>query len=82
MKKKAAVTKRNAVPKRSAVTKRSATTKAKPDHLTPLIAEVRNLIQSARRGVASVIDTFQVFTNFEIGRRIVKHEQNGQARAA
>ena len=82
MKKKSAVTKPRTITKRSVVTKRSATTKAKPDHLTPLIAEVRNLIQSARRGVASVIDTFQVFTNFEIGRRIVKHEQKGQKRAA
>ena len=44
-------------------------------------AEVRNLIQSARRGVASVVDTFQVMTNFEIGRRIVEHEQKGEKRA-
>ena len=46
-----------------------------------VIAEVRNLIQSARRGVASVVDTFQVMTNFEIGRRIVEHEQKGEKRA-
>lgn len=55
---------------------------AKSDGLAPLIAEVRNLIQSARRGVASVVDTFQVMTNFEIGRRIVEHEQKGKKRAA
>jgi len=60
----------------------TATAKAKPDALTPLVAEVRNLIQSARRGVASVVDTFQVMTNFEIGRRIVEHEQKGAKRAA
>jgi predicted nuclease of restriction endonuclease-like (RecB) superfamily len=65
-----------------AATKRTAVAKAKPDGLAPLIAEVRNLIQSARRGVASVIDTFQVMTNFEIGRRIVEHEQKGEKRAA
>jgi len=65
-----------------AAAKRSAVTKAKPDGLAPLIAEVRNLIQSARRGVASVVDTFQVMTNFEIGRRIVDHEQKGEKRAA
>jgi len=59
----------------------TATAKAKPDALTPLVAEVRNLIQSARRGVASVVDTFQVVTNFEIGRRIVEHEQKGAKRA-
>ena len=45
--------------------KRTAVAITKPDGLTPLIAEVRSLIQSARRGVSSVIDTFQVLTNFE-----------------
>ena len=54
----------------------------KADGLAPLITEVRSLIQSARRGVASVVDTFQVLTNFEIGRRIVEHEQKGEQRAA
>ncbi len=34
------------------------------------------------RSVASVVDTFQVMTNFEIGRRIVEHEQKGAKRAA
>lgn len=62
-------------------TKRTAIAKTKPDSLAPLIAEVRSLIQSARRGVASVADTFQVMTNFEIGRRIVLHEQKGEKRA-
>jgi len=28
------------------------------------------------------VDTFQVMTNFEIGRRIVEHEQKGAKRAA
>ncbi|NOT23318.1 MAG: DUF1016 domain-containing protein [Nitrospiraceae bacterium] len=46
------------------------------------MTEVRKLIQSARRGVASVVDMFQVMTNFEIGRRIVEHEQKGERRAA
>lgn len=73
MKKKAAV-----------MVKRTAPAKAKPwgDGLGPLVADVRSLIQSARRGVSSVIDTFQVMTNFEIGRRIVEHEQKGVKRAA
>ena len=31
--------------------------------------------------MASVVDTFQVMTNFEIGRRIVEHEQKGAKRA-
>jgi len=68
--------------KKTAPAKRTALAKAKPENLGPLIAEVRRLIQSARRGVASVVDTFQVMTNFEIGRRIVEHEQKGERRAA
>jgi len=68
--------------KKKAPAKRTAVAKTKTDGLALLIAEVRNLIQSARRGVSSIIDTFQVMTNFEIGRRIVEHEQKGEKRAA
>ena len=68
--------------KKKTATKRTVAAKTKSNGLAPLIAEVRNLIQSARRGVASVVDTFQVLTNFEIGRRIVEHEQKGAKRAA
>ncbi len=46
-----------------------------------LIAEVRGLIQSARHAAATTVNTLQVLTNFEIGRRIVEHEQQGAARA-
>ena len=49
--------------------------------LGPLIAEVRRLIQSARHTAASAVNTLQVLTNFEIGRRIVEHEQKGAKRA-
>ena len=56
--------------------------KAKGDGISSLFAEVRNLIQSARRSAASFVDTLQVMTNFEIGRRIVVHEQQGKKRAA
>ena len=68
--------------KRKPAGKKAAPVIAKPDGLATLIAEVRELIQSARRGVASAVDTFQVMTNFEIGRRIVEHEQKGAKRAA
>ncbi len=68
--------------KKSATSKAPAVAKAKPGDLAALITEVRDLIQSARRGVASAVDTFQVMTNFEIGRRIVEHEQKGAKRAA
>lgn len=68
--------------KPSASKKSRLPAKTKPDSLSGLLTEVRQLIQSARRGVASVVDTFQVMTNFEIGRRIVEHEQKGAKRAA
>ena len=32
--------------------------------------------------MSTVVDTFQVMTNFKIGRRIVEHEQKGAKRAA
>ena len=50
--------------------------------LAPLIAEVRQLVQAARHAAASTVNTLQVLTNFEIGRRIVEHEQKGEKRAA
>ncbi len=80
MKKKSAARKSSV--RKFTVKKSTSLTKAKPDGLGSLITEVRQLIQSARRGVSSVIDTFQVMTNFEIGRRIIEHEQKGEKRAA
>ncbi|WP_395732727.1 YhcG family protein [Prosthecobacter sp.] len=68
--------------KPSANRKTSAPAQAKPASLPPLLTEVRQLIQSARRGISTIVDTFQVMTNFEIGRRIVEHEQKGAKRAA
>jgi predicted nuclease of restriction endonuclease-like (RecB) superfamily len=56
--------------------------KQKSAGLASLIAEVRNLIESARHAAASAVNTLQVLTNFEIGRRIVEHEQKGAKRAA
>lgn len=62
---------------KATVTKRGSA----PIALAPLVAEVRSLIQSARHAAASTANTFQVLTNFEIGRRIVEHEQKGAKRA-
>ena len=48
--------------------------------LLPLIKEIRDLVQSARRTAAQNVNTLQVITNFEIGRRIVdmnSREANG-----
>ena len=61
--------------KPSAIRKTSTPAKAKPDGLTTLLTEVRHLVHSARRNISTIVDTFQVMTNFEIGRRIVEHEQ-------
>ena len=66
-----------AAKKKTAVTKRGPV----PTALGPLIAEVRSLIQSARHAAASTVNTLQVRTNFEIGRRIVEYEQKGEQRA-
>lgn len=49
--------------------------------LAPLITELRGLIHSVRHAVATTVNTLQVLTNFEIGRRIVEHEQLGTERA-
>ncbi|MDI1314354.1 PDDEXK nuclease domain-containing protein [Prosthecobacter sp.] len=68
--------------KPSATRKTSTPAQAKPDSLTTLLTEVRQLIQSARHSVSTIVDTFQVMTNFEIGRRIIEHEQKGTKRAA
>ncbi len=46
-----------------------------------LFKEIRELILSARKTVVRNVDTIQVVTNFEIGRRIVEHEQKGDVRA-
>jgi hypothetical protein len=45
-----------------------------------LITEIRELIRAARQAVVHSVDLIQVFTNFEIGRRIVEHEQQGSER--
>jgi len=49
--------------------------------ISHLIGEIRSLIIAARTAVSRNIDTIQVLTNFEIGRRIVEHEQQGSVRA-
>ncbi|MEO8592491.1 MAG: PDDEXK nuclease domain-containing protein [Candidatus Solibacter sp.] len=46
------------------------------------LESVRGLIAGARDTVARGVDLVQVYTNFEIGRRIVQEEQRGEDRAA
>ena len=66
-----------AAKKNTSVTKRGPVPRA----LVSLVAEVRSLIQSARHVAASTVNTLQVRTNYEIGHRIVEHEQKGEKRA-
>ena len=51
------------------------------DPLFPLVKEIRDLVQSARRSASQNINTLQVITNFKIGRQIVEYEQQGSKRA-
>lgn len=52
-----------------------------PPDTTSLFTEVRALLQAARDAAARQINTLLVLTNYEIGRRIVEHEQGGEVRA-
>ncbi|WP_332450053.1 DUF1016 N-terminal domain-containing protein [Methanoculleus sp.] len=49
--------------------------------LFPLISEIRDIVKNARLAVAQNVNSIQVVTNFEIGRRIVEHEQQGSPKA-
>jgi len=51
------------------------------DEMNVLLEDVKDLIRSARRTVARGVNHIQVMTNYEIGRRIVEHEQKGEFRA-
>jgi DUF1016 N-terminal domain len=46
-----------------------------------LHSRIHALVVTARQTVARGVDLIQVRTNFEIGRHVVEHEQQGRARA-
>ena len=46
-----------------------------------LLKQVRSLIINARQAAGRSVDLIQVWTNFQIGMAIVKHKQEGKARA-
>lgn len=50
-------------------------------HTTSLVAEIRALVLAARSAVVRQVNLHHVLTNFEIGWRIVEHEQGGSERA-
>jgi predicted nuclease of restriction endonuclease-like (RecB) superfamily len=60
---------------------RTNTNDSVPGPIAPLVLEIRDLVLRARRSAAQNINTLQVLTNYEIGRRIVEHEQMGSKRA-
>ncbi len=47
-----------------------------------ILGEVSALLESARRAAARAVNTVMTTTYWEIGRRLVEHEQRGRARAA
>ena len=49
--------------------------------LNPLFIEIRELILNTRKTVSRGVDLLHVLTNYEIGHRIVNHEQDGMERA-
>jgi len=70
---------------RSSVRKMSST--RTPDlpvtaSLTPLIARIAEVVEQARGHVRQSVNQAMVASYWEIGRLIVEHEQQGQARAA
>ena len=67
--------------KKSARTLPAQSRKLTAGNIASLIERVRTLIHSARRAAASSVNALQVRTNFEIGRLIVEHEQQGRYRA-
>ena len=46
-----------------------------------LLSGIRELILEARRTVVRGVNAALVWTNFEIGRRIIEYEQSGKKRA-
>ena len=72
---------RKVAKKKSARLKTIKTRPTTAGSLKSLLSEVRTLVLSARQGVVTTINLLQVRTNFEIGLRIVEHEQKGASRA-
>lgn len=55
---------------------------ATADELTPLVGQIAQIIEQARGHVRQSVNSAMVASYWEIGRLIVEHEQQGQARAA
>jgi predicted nuclease of restriction endonuclease-like (RecB) superfamily len=53
----------------------------KPDGYAKMLSGVTELLDAARRASARVVNSLMTATYWEIGRRIVEHEQGGEERA-
>ena len=51
------------------------------DDYSRLVSDISGLLEQARRGAARSVNAILTATYWEIGRRIVEHEQGGKARA-
>jgi predicted nuclease of restriction endonuclease-like (RecB) superfamily len=54
----------------------------KTDELTPLVSQIAQVIEQARKQVRQSVNSVMVASYWEVGRLIVEHEQQGQVRAA
>lgn len=52
-----------------------------PKTQSPLYGRIRQILESARAGVARSVNTTQVVANWMIGREIVEEDQRGKAKA-
>lgn len=48
---------------------------------TTFLQNVSNLLKQARKNAKTAVNLSMVYTYYEIGKRIVQEEQNGQERA-
>ncbi len=55
--------------------------KQSPNTIDLFYNEITELIVSARKSIVQNINLTMVYTYFEVGKIIVKHEQNGKERA-
>jgi len=67
--------------KPSAKPKNQKAVRAKPSDYNEVLASVVELLDAARRASARVVNSLMTATYWEIGRRIVEHEQAGAKRA-
>ena len=63
-------------------TKTGKTIQRKPADYNKVLSGVVELLEAARRASARVVNSLMTATYWEIGRRVVEHEQAGKERAA